>query len=335
MAASQVLKSGFTAEERRRGEPFQLAMALVRGLTAAEQAGPATRMLLEAGLSQGETQAAAAGLAEALATLRAADVSFSAAVWRDNLLSHVAALASLLESSGAPVQPLAQSLRWFLVTHLTASRCAPHAGDPRAVMSLRASFNLRFGRAAPPITIEETLPARIDRPIQKDPEPEMAAIALQLRRLRLTDRNNPEWKNLLRQARDAIESWEVGSPAGPDQFHWKAGLLQALLEVMPADESRHPVLRIYTAMISTSPVRRSHPAGWFWHAQVLQSRLRLSGAQALLEELQASGDGLLSYYAALERIAPQPAPACSPGGVCPAMGGPDAMRAELLSFLLN
>ena len=334
-AASQILQAGFTLEERRRGEPFHLAMVLVRGLTAAEQAGPAARMLVEAGLDYGEAQAAAAAFAEALARFRTSDVSFSAAVWRDELPSYVSAVASILESGGAPVQPLAQSLRRFLVVHLTASRCGPYAADPRPAMALRDSFNRRFGHAAPAIALEDTLPERIERGAPEEAETQTAAIALQLRRLRMTHRDHPEWKNMVRQTIESIDAWEPANLDSAETFHRKAGLLQALLEIMPADESRQDVLKNCTALVAKSRVRRSHPAGWLCHANVLRSRLRLWAASSLLEELDVSGDGLLAFHAALERVAPEPPPVCSAKGVCPAVQGADAMRAELLAFLFH
>jgi hypothetical protein len=334
-AASQIMVSGFNAEERRRGEPFQLAMALLRGLRTAEQAGPAARMLVEAGLDHGDSQASAAAFAEALSGLSAGDASFSTAVWRDDLVSYVSALGSMLESGGAPVQPLAQSLRRFLVTHLTGSRCRLQAEDPRAALALRDSFNRLFGHVLQPIALEEVLPGSIGRGAAPQHDPHTAAISHHLRRLRMMDRNHPNWKELLRQASETIDAWDPGDLDSAEAFHRKAGLLQALLEVMPADDSRLHVLQTYTSMVSTSPVRRSHPAGWLWHAQVLRSRLRLSTASRLEEELEASGDGLIAYYAALERVAPEAPPVCSAAGVCPAMQGPDAMRAELLSFLFN
>jgi hypothetical protein len=104
---------------------------------------------------------------------------------------------------------------------------------------------------------------------------------------------------------------------------------------MAPGEERRRVLEAYTGMVAGSPVRQSHPAGWLWHAQVLLSRLRAAAALGLLQELRASGDGVLAFYQTLDQVAPEPRPVCSEAGVCPPMTGPDAMRAELLSALLN
>ena len=333
-AASQILSRGFTPEQRRRGEPFQLAMSLVRGVKTAEQLGPTARMIREAGLIGGESHAAIAAFAEALSQLRAADVTFSAAVWRDGLLDQVSALASTLESAGASVEPLAQGLRRFLVSHLTGARCA--SADESAALGVRDAFNRRYGSLTEPIAIEETRPAGAAQVAAQASEPGFREITNQLRRLRFTTRDNPEWKHMQRQAVEAIEAWAPQDSGGAEAFHRKAGLLQALLGLLPDEESRERVLHTYTAMVVGSPVRQSHPAGWFLHALALERRLRNSASPPpMLKDLEAAGEGLLAYYAALDHAAPKPRPACPGDGVCFDFSDPELLRAELVAFLLN
>ena len=132
-----------------------------------------------------------------------------------------------------------------------------------------------------------------------------------------------------------IADFQAGELDPAEAFHRQAGFFEALLELMPQDARRTSTLEIYTAMVAGSAVRQTDPVGWYWHAQVLLSRLRLAGATRLRQEFETSGDGLLWFQARLDGVAPEPRPACLDGGGCSVLTGPDAMRSELLAMLLN
>jgi hypothetical protein len=160
-------------------------------------------------------------------------------------------------------------------------------------------------------------------------------VAQRLRRLRITARGTREFSEQAQEAAEEISRWDPSGASSTEAFHRRAGLWEALVEVLPAGEERMAALARYAAFVAGAGVREEAPVGWFCHAQALAGRLQQAGAARLLGELESVGNGLLAFAKAVEEAAPARNPYCPPQGVCMALTGPDAMRAELLAFLLN
>jgi hypothetical protein len=334
-ALGVVVEAGFSSDERRKGQAAQLLMSVLQSLSSPLQVAPAARLIASAKLSDAEIQAATAALSGALPQISAEDSAFTAALYRDRLLDEIAALATNLERRGLPASWLAQNFRRFLIAQLKGPRCAPHVADAGAVLALRDAFNARFGVLATPLRDEDMVPERVEEPARAPERAESYTFSMRLRRLRLTSREDPEWKNQVREIIDDIQAWSPSGTSGSEVFHKKAGFFQALLELLPAGAERQAVTERYVGLVSRSGIRQSNPLGWYCHANVLASRLRSDRATDLLKEFEASGDGLLAFQAQVEKIAPQMNASCGEGTVCMSLSGPDAMRAELVAFLLN
>lgn len=332
--AAEILVRGFTAEERKRGEPFQFTTATIRAMQSAAQAGPVARMLAGAPLDDAEFDAAVEILAERLTKLKPDDVLFSAAIWRDDLWSQVSTIAARQELRQVTPRPLAQAFRHFLVAHLSGVRCAM-MGEPRPATQLTTAFQQRFGRMVPALASEDMAPSEVKESATAGQELQTGGLGYRLRQLRYSDSRDPQWRTRAEAAAREIADFQAGDLQPAEAFHHQAGFFEALLELIPSDAKRSSTLEIYTAMVAGSAIRQTDPVGWYWHAQVLLSRLRLAGATRLSQEFEASGDGLLAFQARLDQVAPEPRPACLEGGVCSILTGPDAMRAELLAMLLN
>jgi hypothetical protein len=332
--ASEILARGFTGQERKRGEPFQFTMVTIRGIHSAAQAGPVARLLAGAPLDDAEFDAAVELFAEILTKIKPDDVLFTAAIGRDDLWSQVSTIAARQELRQVSTRPLAQAFRRFLVAHLTGVRCSV-MGEPHPVTKIVNAFHQRFGQVAPALTPEDMRPAEVKESATGSQGPPSSGVGFRLRQLRYSDPRDPQWRTRVETAAREIADFQADDLAPAEAFHRQAGFFEALLELMPQDAKRDSTLEIYTATVAGSGVRQTDPVGWFWHAQVLLSRLRLAGAARLRAAFETSGDGLLSFQARLDRVAAEPRPACEEGGVCSALTGPDAMRSELLAMLLN
>jgi hypothetical protein len=92
-----------------------------------------------------------------------------------------------------------------------------------------------------------------------------------------------------------------------DYYHQKSVLYEGLLELVPEESARAPVLASYVSFLSKPVIQHDKPLDWFLHVSGLLEWARAADTEErarVLNLLNDSGDPILHLYAELERLLP-------------------------------
>jgi hypothetical protein len=346
---ADVHRLGFSAAERSRREDVTLVEGSLRGIHSSLQLAPAARLVSALKVGPEERSLLLAAYGGAMAQITDSDRAFSTAMFRQKLADRVLDLATVAKREGASVGPLLQVLRQYLVRHFESKRCADtvqHESTWKALKDPVRAFNER-GRSLqldlPPLKLdkEPSLAATDSRPVLRPYWGDSGAGQL-LQRIfglggkdsgvRLEEREtlSREWGQRAWSLLADVEKWR-GDPGdeAPDVFNKKAGLLESLVDILPAGDLHRRAAHSYVSFLSHHPMQRESPLEWLRYVEELlllarpftdegKKELERSlkrgiripglphgGGTAILDELERSADPVLALYGRLERVLPE------------------------------
>ena len=324
---AEIVASALSAEERRRGDDFDLLSYQISRVRSPVQVGPAAKLLAGSGLTREDLSILSGRLAASIDRIENDDRSFSASLpTTDEALNELArALAARQAATGSIVA----AYRRYLKRNLAGERCADTAGDP-APSSVVDSFNQNFAsdtdRTRAPLTLDEVKAARVEGLAQRDPfvddaEFERAwnefldlllgkghASLFKSRRLSDEQKNTNEWRTQFDDFLDQIDDL-TPTVFEPEYryFYRKASALTAALRVAPAGPYRDKVLGRLVAFLRTAGFQQESLLEWYAQVQKTAGAISELGPEAkerFLNELEDSGNAVLKLYAVTARVIP-------------------------------
>jgi hypothetical protein len=324
---AEIGASAFTAEQRRRGDHFDLLSLQISRIGSPVEVGPAAKLLAGSSLTQDELSLLSARLAASIDRIESDDRSFSASYSNGDEGLHE--LARTLGADNASIEGIIGAYRRYLVRNLAGKRCADTAGGKFA-SSVMDSFNRSFaaetGPARAPLAADELKPAKMEGQAEWDPFIDEAEFQqawdeyLNLllgkehgplfRSTRLSDaqKDTVEWRAQFDHFLEQIDDLRptVGEPEYR-YFYRKATALTGALSVAPSGPDREKVLHQFVAFLSSSSFQQDSVLEW--HAQVNRtaSSVRALGPEATARffgELERSGNPILYLYSLEAKIIP-------------------------------
>ena len=321
-----VSRDGFTGKEKSEGRQVALLKPYLYPLQSHAQIGPATKLLLNAGLSYADLSRTANMLAESLLELGGDERSFAATNMRTDANSTPGAIATLIEALNAKQInsfALLGAFREYLVSNFGGSRCGEMANRsslPEAVQFFNDRFLLvsQWGQITP-IKAEELKAARIgpkfaDVTFWQSPQSKQLfegakGLLFGDSRARLTtqQRTTPNWSSRLLEFLNQLSAWKSDSEASLVDFFCEKSLLYTLLiNVVPNGPERSKAISDFVEFLeqnSEPPINRLE-----WILQVDRLLSGTVGAGDRGEVMQTfvnSRDPALSVYGRLERWDPR------------------------------
>jgi hypothetical protein len=233
------------------------------------------------------------------------------------LIGRVADLQFFDRERSVPGWHLMESLRGYLVRHLSGPRCADSVTESLAPSTFNSALTLLHAdqdvRAidSAQITPSRLLPgARITMYWQtfqarrlregwqslrgpgKDPIPEAL-------------RKKDEWRDRANDLVTDIGQWNGRSEASDrDYFYQKAALYTDLLDLMPPSTARTRALASFLGFMRHEDTDRSRRTLWFVFVRRLLELAHAEYRREVLDAMEHSGHPVVSLYAKLERLVP-------------------------------
>lgn len=283
-ALSAVASGGFTAKERAKGDHVAFLLTYVAQLRSAAQLAPMADALKSAGLSPDEREALEARFKGQMEAISGDDRSFS---------------ASVSELSAALTPAMRPSFDKYVDKNLGAKRCEEN-------VNLTARFGGTQGAKTEPSGKSPTY-------WQSEAAQRLLAGAGKLRfgpaggrPLSDAERSQPAWQAQLADYEKELADWTASSEQSEaDYYHQKSIIYEALVELIPPGPDRDKALESFLGFINSFNLQRQNPVEWFVPARSMLERVRntSNGEPAkVLSAFEASGNPVLSLYAALERL---------------------------------
>jgi len=330
LLAGQIVESAFTADQREHGQHVDLLSDQVSRMNAPVEVGAVAKVLSSSRLREGELNLLASRFAANLEQIESDDRSFSASFKRND--EELQQLVSALVAKNISSEGLIAAYRRYLSRNLRGNRCIDSGGNEFTTW-VRDSFNQKFAsdndaRRAP-LTADDLKPVKTEgqadwEPFVSDDEFERAfqqyldlwlgkghgpLMGKGSRPLLDEQKSSTEWQtefdDFLRQIDDIKPKT---SEPEHRYFYRKATALQGALRVAPPGPERDKVIRQFVAFLRSSNLRQESFLEWYGQAQRTMSAIRNLGPEAsarLIDELERSGDSVLSFYALASRVIPE------------------------------
>ena len=331
-----IARQPFTPEEVQAGDPLRLLKRFAGGIASPVQVAPVARMLAAASVKDADFGALVTSFAEALGTVSGDDRSFTYSIPAGQ---QILALVEQLKRRQLSPLPLLEAYRLYLVSNLSAERCA----DDDSILGDAASFGLVTGQAvdqeasdavaffnkslrmAPlqPIPEEESTPSRLEgvaTGLRTCEDAECRSIAEQYRGLVFGEngsaytpdqKGTPAWRGKVRDFLAALARWQESAsgahPNAAEHFRVKSAAYSELLNLVFNSPDRDLVLRAMLDYLKQSRFQRENRMEWFLPVNALIGRVALDPVSMghMAEELRKVDDPTIALYANLEMVAPR------------------------------
>ncbi len=328
-----VARQTFSEKEVQEGQPLRLLARYAAAIASPVEIAPMARTIAAANLKDAEFEKLIASFAAALGKIAGDDRSFAYAYTAGRAIESLVGEMNRRELSPLP---LIERYRLYLVTNLSAARCAdddlvtgsatsfglvsPEQQANQQAADFAGFFNSRL-RMPPlqPIAEQESTPASMEgvaSGLRLCQDEGCRAMAGQYRRLVLKDsgtpyppseRNTAEWQARLRAFLEAVNQWkpDAGTPAA-EYFEERCQAYSDLLNI--ADGSnRELVVHSLLDFAGSNPLQTTNRLEWFLPLNGLIGRLSLDpmGWEKLAAEVRQSKNPVIALYAALEAAAPR------------------------------
>jgi hypothetical protein len=314
-------------------ERFRLLQQYAGAIQSPVQAAPVARLLAEVELNSTDLTALVSAYAAALSRISGDDRSFTHS---RTVARAIENLVPVCKRQKVSPLPLLESYRLYLVTHLSALRCADNdlmdnggvtafanAGQrlDQGTLDFAGYFNDHL-RVPPlqPIREQEATPSRLEGAasgLRWCQDPECVAISEKYRTLIISPGGTPytaaeqrseEWGKKLSEVVNALTGWKASTHETPvEHFREKALGYSDLLNLAPAGASRDIVFQSLIDFLRQTPIRDTNRMEWFLPANTLMGRIALdpAGFGKYAEDLRKLDDPVISLYARLEDAAPR------------------------------
>jgi len=323
----EIVESAFTAEQRQQGQHVDLLSDQVNRMNTPVEVGAVAKLLSSSRLTEGALNLLASRFAAKLEQIESDDRSFSASFGRND--EEVRRLAAVLVARNLSSDGLIAAYRRYLRTNLGGNRCIDSGGG-EFTSSVRDSFNQKFASDADasraPLTSDDPKPAKTEGQADWDPfvsGDEFERAWQEYLDLWLGKGHGPLMGKgttaLLDEQKSTIE-WrtefddflgkidDIKPQTSEPEFRYfyrKATALQAALRVAPPGPERDKVIRQFVALLRSSNLQQESFLEWYAQVQRTMSAIRNLGPEAsarLIDELERSGDTVLSFYALASRV---------------------------------
>ena len=288
--AGALAQSAFTPAEKSKEVNVQFLLSVLAQVNSPADLVAFARALESVQLKSAQLELLLATFAKTMESMAPYFRSFS--VSTDPLQSEIKieTMTSRAASARVGADALVKAYRKFLVTQLTAARCAEEFQRRPASRLLD-----RYARLA--LDSQRIRPSNTEGAIKADPyfqSTDSKQLGAELRQLTSSDRSSPEWTNRLADFTRDYSAWQ---PSGDtmDVFHQRATILAALLGVTPPGEDRDRIVEMTAAFLESSDAEAQSPAEWLWQVKTL---LNAAGADApkMTTSFKASGNPALTLY---------------------------------------
>jgi hypothetical protein len=331
-----IVRQSFTAEEVEAGGPSRLLERFVGNIASPVQVAPVARMLAASGVKDADFGKLVASFAEALGRVSGDDRSFAYSFPAGR---QILTLVEELKRRQLSPLPLLEGYRLYLVSNLSAARCA----DDDSMMGNATSFGFVAGQAvdqeaqdavgffnrnlrmAPlqPIPEEESTPSRLEgvaAGLRTCEDADCRTMAAQYRGLvfgengspySVDQKSSPAWRGKVRDFLAALSKWQESAsgphPTAAEHFREKTAAYSQLLNLVPSSPERELVVRAMLDYLKQNPLQRENRMEWFLPVNALIGRVALDplGMGRMAEELRQADDPMIALYAKLEMLAPR------------------------------
>ena len=327
----RIAKESFPAKLVEKGEPFRLMLQQAGSISAPAQVIPMANAVLQSSSKDGDLQALVSAYAGALGKISGDDRSFTFA---RSTGTAILALVDELKGRKLSPLPLLEAYRLYLVSNLSATRCA----DDELMFNAPQSFGLATGAPVivadaanffnqalrvPPLQFiqeAETQATKVEgaaEGLRSCEDTDCQGVAKQYRDLMFRssgmayspdDRKGGEWQAQLQDFLSAMASWKESSRATQSQyFRNKCGIYIDLMGLTPTLENQETVARALLDFVERSKFQSESRTQWFLPANALLGRavLEPNGLGKLLPEFARAHDAVIALYAQLEKVAPR------------------------------
>ena len=330
-----VFRQGFTAKERKDEKDVELIRSTLARMNSPSELDVAVELVLIPEVAR-HFEMLLATYNGALRQMQADDRTFSIGLHVGGAITGISSLRQAAANRGLSTYAQSDALRFFLVRHLAAARCADSVepqGLGRGAVSLVKYFNSDLskdalnstGEQVPPITPEEVNPTRVEGRAEVFvywETPRTKKLLMDMKRLRFGDdlgpkaltseqRNERAWERSVREFLKDLQRWNSDhEESEANYFHMASIIYHGLIDLIPARDLKTEVLRSYISFLAGSPMRRESPPEWYTHAKrILRGLSDLTPDERawIREEIKAGGDVVMSVLIDMETLAP-PAP---------------------------
>ena len=326
--------ASYPEQERANGAAFRLLRRYTAAITSPVEIAPLAKLLAAAPVSNEDFVALISIFGTALGKITGDDRSFT---YSRTVGPQIQALAAECKRRNVSPLPLIESYRFYLVTNLSAARCAD---DEQLAGGGGVSFGLAAGITLDPLSSdyirffneklrtgmlsrigeEEATPARLEGTItglRTCQDEECRSIARMSQELVMSPegkpydpalRNTEAWRKKFDAVLAAIADWKESKRETPlEQFREKSDAYSLLLNVAPDTAAREAAVRAEIAFLTKNPVSQTNRAEWLVPVNALLARIALEPAAfgKAAAELRTSGDPVIALYAKLEEAAPR------------------------------
>jgi hypothetical protein len=319
-AAAAIAKSGFSAEQKKNGDPAQFLRTLVVAITSPVEIKPAATMLAGQGLPPDDTASVVSDFASRLDNLSGDDRAFFADL--DGTSSAVMNLTGSLSDSLATV--MLKAWRNYLILNLTGDRCRETV-DPKWHYSKSAidvvnAFNARVaGReSVAPIGNDAVQPGSVAPGSADDSPIQLSAAERELQSrwfavefggghegLSNEQKADPEWiANFDKYLDDIVDLTPSSGESDGDALQHKCALMHAAIMAAPPGPQTDRVIAQYVQLLQLNNISLELVSSWYSEvASFLSSAEVLNHARGVaLRAMEASDTPALMLVAKLERL---------------------------------
>lgn len=306
----EVLRIGFTRRERLEGEHVYLLGGFVDSPVDHAQVVPLAGILAGSTISPAELQGLVRRFGKAILQIPANDRSFAEAMLSGAPVRAFAELRDVCAIRKIPTADLVRSAREYVLKNLNATRCSDNRAAPqKAIPAFVRVANADLFRASPitadDITLGMTDGAAADVPYFESARSQqlMGLWGALKRDSRIAGAQTAEdvpsvWWGEFDRFYEQFLTYSAADEQDPRAlFHQKAVLWRGMIDFLPVGIRRDGVVGDYVKHLTTTRIKREHPAEWFTHAR---HALELYASDGRMDERSNEllmGDEVLSLYA--------------------------------------
>ena len=308
-----VADRSFPGAERGQGFAIQFFEPYLRAMESSLQLPSAARAIRTLKASGEQRQKLVNVFAAKMADLADGDRAFTFAIRRLDLPGEIVQLGEESRKQGVSVDNLLAAYRSFLVTHVSAGRCADSALKEDAVRK----FNERLRWAGYLASADlDAIPDAEGRPSKAGGKANMVPywqsapakrLLSAIKHLRFGDgsralsdeqKRTVEWQNEVRQFLADLANWSPqDEPSAADYFHERAILYTGLMDLIPDGPLRDSVVQSCVAFMSQNPIEMESPIQFLPHLNAIFQMANRPEAT-----LFNSKDPVISLYLAVTRV---------------------------------
>jgi hypothetical protein len=319
-AATAISQSGFSAEQKKNGDPVQFLRTVVVAITSPVEIKPAATMLTGLGLSPDDTVSVVSDFASRLENLSGDDRSFFADL--DGTSKAVLSLTGSLPDSLAT--SVLKAWRNYLIVNLTGDRCRETVDIKwhyfKSAIDVVNAFNARVAghESVAQIDKDDVRPGNTasgsadDSPVQLSPaEQELQArwfsveFGSQHDALSNEQKSDPEWiANFDKYLDDIADLKPSDGESEADALQHKCALMHSAIMAAPPGPPTDRVIAQYVQLLQLNNISLELISSWYSEvAGFLSSADVLNHARGVaLRAMEASDTPALMLVAKLERL---------------------------------